>query len=886
MPPINFDLKHYQQAALDKFRDYLSDVVKHGADVAFYKATNTAYINAPDVVEGTPYVCLRIPTGGGKTIMAAHAVGVAAREYLRTSNPMVLWLVPSDAILTQTVEALKNLDHPYRVVLSKDFGHNVNIMTKAEALAMSRADAEGSACLIVATIQSFRRQTEKGKDNPDGLKVYQDAGALMQHFSGLSEDQKERLDKVDGAKRVTASLANLLRLHRPMVIVDEAHNARTPLSFDTLSRFSPSIILEITATPQRKNNPSRGEYASNILYSSSAAEMKIEEMIKLPIKLTTEQDWQLTVGAALDCQKSLEEAAKAEQTETGEYIRPIILFQAQVARTSDPERITYERLEWFLKEDKRIPAEQIAVHTGNRHDLDNLKIEAMDCPVRFIITVKKLKEGWDCPFAYILCSVEEQRSMTAIEQILGRVLRMPRAKLKHRPALNEAYAFVASANFNQVAQNLKDGLVEGAGFERIEVDMLVTPQGDFNFGEETTEIEYESGSLKNDELTNTDIDTAINKLPSPVASRVRLNSENRSLIHIGPMTKDTRNHLLLAFAKSSDASQEIERLYVKSNNWPLVDSGNGEKSSFIIPMLAFNNQGELELFSEDHFLNMPWPLEKCDADKITEFFQIKDTTKAGALDVDGKGKVFIEFVERVQGDLIAVIQEPAWTPSRLVGWLDNHIQHRDVTKPSASYFISEAIKVLEGKGYLLEEMARYKYELRDALRSYISKLRSERQGESYDALFAIDADKFAISSEHQLIFDEQRYAYNQPYKGATIFNKHYTSIIGDLKSRGEEFECACFIDQMPEIKYWIRNIDRKLNSFWLQLPNGKFYPDFVALLEDGRILVVEYKGEHLYEAEKTKRIIGEVWAEKSNGKCLFCMPTGKNFNIIQQTVAK
>ena len=86
MAAVNFDLKTYQQAALDRLRAYLRDANDAGANVAFYKATNLPYRDAPEIAEGTPYVCLRVPTGGGKTIMGAHAVGIAAQEYLQVSK--------------------------------------------------------------------------------------------------------------------------------------------------------------------------------------------------------------------------------------------------------------------------------------------------------------------------------------------------------------------------------------------------------------------------------------------------------------------------------------------------------------------------------------------------------------------------------------------------------------------------------------------------------------------------------------------------------------------------------------------------------------------------------------------------------------------------------
>ncbi len=886
MAGLVLELKEYQQASLDKFRDFLSDIPSEGASVAYYKATRNPYVDAPQIAEGTPYVCLRIPTGGGKTIVGAHSVGVAAKEFLQASNPMVLWLVPSTPILDQTVNALKNVDHPYRAALAKDFGRNISVLTKAEALSMSRADAEGGACIIVSTIQSFRREKDNGQEDREGLKVYQDAGALMDHFSGLSEAQEARLDIVEGTDRPVASLANLLKLHRPMVIVDEAHNARTSLSFDTLARFDPSLILELTATPQTKHDPVKDLYPSNVLYSVSAAELKSEQMIKMPVKLTTDRDWRKTIGAALDCQAALEEAAKAEEDQTGEYIRPIILFQAQSASQTDANRITYDKVEEFLKKDKRVPEDQIAVHSGTRKDLDDVvDIEDPDCRVRYIITVQKLKEGWDCPFAYILCSVAEQTSSTAIEQILGRVLRMPKARLKNRPALNEAYAFVASSSFNDTAQRLKDGLVDGAGFNRAEVNSLVADQSDMGYDIAAAETDHQSDAI-DDELESVEIVTAIEKLPASVRTRLGFDEEARTFTYRGPMTKESRNLIHLALATSPKAAKIVDRLYAKTNNFQTSAAEDEDKPPFIVPMLGYRKQGTLELFTQEHFLDLPWRLEECDATDIVNRFRIVDRSETGQIDVTDKGKVEISFAHRLQGELAAVVQEPAWSLPRLANWLDAGINHRDITKPSAVIFLSNALKALEQSGIGIDEIARNKYDLRNVLRQFIADLRSDRQTGNYDALFAANADQFATSSELPMIFDDQSYSYNQPYAGATKFNKHYTTIVGDLKPTGEEFDCAAYLDNMDEVRYWIRNVEGKRSSFWLQLPKQKFYPDFVAMLKDGRILVVEYKGQHLYEAEEPKRQIGAVWAEASGGQCLFCMPTDRKFQVINKAVSK
>lgn len=201
----NFELRTYQHEALGTLRTYVRKLVRmdgiaaNPARAAFNDVAEGHYYPAPLVNEQTPYVCIRIPTGGGKTVVAAYAVGIVAKDYLQADNPMVLWLVPSTPILDQTIAALRDLNHPYRAALAADFGPNLSILSVAEALALSRPDATGGACIIVATIQAFR------VDDTAGRKVYQDAGALMDHFSGLTTDQLARLEKVEGSDRPLAA---------------------------------------------------------------------------------------------------------------------------------------------------------------------------------------------------------------------------------------------------------------------------------------------------------------------------------------------------------------------------------------------------------------------------------------------------------------------------------------------------------------------------------------------------------------------------------------------------------------------------------------------------------------------------------------------------------
>jgi type III restriction enzyme len=137
-------------------------------------------------------------------------------------------------------------------------------------------------------------------------------------------------------------------------------------------------------------------------------------------------------------------------------------------------------------------------------------------------------------------------------------------------------------------------------------------------------------------------------------------------------------------------------------------------------------------------------------------------------------------------------------------------------------------------------------------------------------------------------FNPLEYPYNSRYQRSFHFKKHYYKEVGNLKDSGEEFDCAVFLDTLPEVKFWVRNIERReRHSFWLQTTTDKFYPDFVCLLNDRRYLVVEYKGERDWtnDDSKEKRTLGELWEKRSNGSCLFIMPKGKDLAAIKAKIA-
>ncbi|WP_045838208.1 DEAD/DEAH box helicase [Hyphomicrobium sp. 99] len=874
-----FTLKDYQLQTLASLRRFLEKTVELGdSDTAFYAVTKQPF-TPPPCLPGVPYVCLRIPTGGGKTILAAHSIGVASDSLLRTDTPTVLWLVPSQTIRDQTLASLQDRAHPNRRALAERFGENVRIMGVADALYSKRADYDGGAIVIVATLQAFRIEETEGR------KVYEANGELMDHFSGVAEGLRGKLETGPSGDPLP-SLANVLRLHRPMVIVDEAHNARTSLSFDTLARLTPSLIVEFTATPvtPEEHNPAKGIYASNVLHHVSAAELKAADMIKLPVILRGRPEPRDTIGDSIAWLDELAATAGAEEAETGEFVRPVMLVQAE-PKSKDKPTLHAEEVKKLLVEDFRVPPEHIALATGDAREIDGVDLFDRDCKIRFIITQQALREGWDCSFAYVLCSVAEQKSPRAVEQLLGRVLRLPRAKRKRREDLNRAYAFATTTSFQNAANTLRDGLVNN-GFERVEAQALVRAAHDALPGME----DGGSAFVFEEPLPEgADADSLKTNVEGATGGRVEVDIKCGVLRARGALTAYDRTALLLAMP---GAEKAVEALVHKSRGARLKAMDDSAAIRFAVPRLGVRSDAGLQLFDRAHFLDIPWRLEEADPAPILDYFEPpKRAADEAHVDVDTAGKITLAFVTDLHEQLALALQERGWTKNALVNWLDRRLpfsSRRDITRVSSTLFIAKALDAIGAKtGLGIEGLARAKFRLVEALVKVIAKHRDLREATAFErALFPRSGLDFETSSDLELVFDESRYGYNQPYKGGTDFKKHLFRVIGDLEPSGEEYECAVYLERHKGVKAWVRNTSRQPHSFWLQTSSDKFYPDFLALLNDGRVLVVEYKGAPYFtnDDSKEKRLVGDLWADRSSGKGLFLMIENKEFARIDHAI--
>ncbi len=416
-----------------------------------------------------PNAVLKVPTGGGKTWLAVSAVSRIMSRYLDRNIGFVLWIVPNEAIYTQTIKRLKDRQHPYRQALDRAAAGRVRIMEKTDRL--DARDVETNLCVMLLMLQSANRETQ------DSLKMFQDRGDVHGFFPPEGEQQahKAALDLTPNLSAyvglfpmVKDSLGNALRIIRPVVVMDEGHRAVSDLAFGTLYGFNPVFVLELTATPQDVQprggrSPREGRYA-NLLVEVTGRELDREGMIKMPLNLDPRQgnDWKASLNAALAKLNSLDADARRLQADTGRYIRPIMLVQ--VERTGADQRESGyihadDVKDWLLT--AGFDAAEVAIKTAQQNDLSAPENQDLLSPinrVRAIITKQALQEGWDCPFAYVLCSLAASSNLNAMTQLIGRILRQPGALKTGIEALDECHVITHHADTGSVVEAIKDGL--------------------------------------------------------------------------------------------------------------------------------------------------------------------------------------------------------------------------------------------------------------------------------------------------------------------------------------------------------------------------------------------------------------------------------------------
>ena len=859
------ELKGYQQINLDALDRFLSCVDKN-KDTArgfyeFWQTNNPPLTPFPgtiiepykDNVKGAPHVCHKVPTGGGKTFIASAALKVAM-THINPLYKVVVWLVPSNAILEQTLRNLRNKQHPYRQRIDTDFQNRVEVFDKQQALTghgFTLTTVRENLCILVMSFDSFRT------NNKEGRKVYQENGYL-QSFAPLVATQLDDDDEVQ--------LMKVLQAVHPLVVVDESHNATSKLSEQMLNDLQPSLVIDLTATP-REN--------SNIICFTDALELKRNNMVKLPVIVYNHTSKSQVIDSALHLQHRLE--LMAMQETNGNYIRPIVLFQAESKQQGAEDRETFEKVKQTLL-DLKIPEEQIKIKTAEIDELKGIDLMSPTCQVRYIITINALKEGWDCPFAYILASLADKSSAVDVEQIVGRVLRLPNATRNSHDILNLSYVLTASAKFQETLDNVVKGL-NHAGFsdrdyrsidaaepvEDAKTPDVVNPASLFPDKEPKTEKEddVDMGEItfKPVPYNQTWSTTAplINEEPpytsaEPVAVADILENAQKQAEEMDKQIADNDDFMITPDIAPQVKTATIQSVFAESAKQvvlPMFFVANDSPQSCLFDRpneIKLEGQHLLKSFklsmqpADITFAAAETSMYKVDVDEKTDehaprYEKVKGATYNYILD-------YIRQAEDFESKLRRCSNVVAETMGKMIP-----LTQKDIQGYVARIFESFTEEQLE-------DFMRHLQEYTETIKKRILLLEDEHKEKEFRRL--LDTDQIIIKQVYSI---PNKITLKSPSQGITkMLHTKEESV------NGFEAEVINDVANLDSVEWWTRNVE--MRGFYI---NGfiNHYPDFIIKTKKGKIVLLETKGDHL-EAEKKIRL-GNLWANKAGNDYRYCL---------------
>lgn len=836
------ELKNYQKQVIADLEEYLSVLDQSGNPArAFSEYWISRGLARPDTyferVKDIPYTSLKVPTWGGKTLLAVHSIGKLIERIPVWSPRVVLWFVPWDTILTQTIRAFRDIDHPYRRRLDEMFNGRVSIHDKESVLSGAGFHASSvleETSVIVLSMQSFRSK------NKEWRKAYEENGNLQsfawKYESGVNIEWAEEL-----------SLIKVLHNLNPIIVVDESHRAETDLSKEMLQNLNPRYILGLTATPQKD---------ANIISYVDAIALKKEQMVKLPVVAYNLPSRESVIEKAVHLRNSLEKRALELESATGKYIRPIVLFQAE-SRTKD-EAINYDKIKEKLIE-AGISPDQIAIKVADKDEIKSHNLLSRDCPIRYIITVDALKEGWDCPFAYILASLANRTSVVNVTQILGRVLRQPYARSTPDPRLNLSYVLSSSIDFHSTIDEIIRGL-NTIGFGKEDVSFENLDTGVTNIAPEMQKMALEFGQ----------------PIPIPMSEHENDSPENFDIGSIR-ISDNIGDHIVEtmfehAEVQSANFMSEVNVYGDSPISREIRDKTNiyAIKPSFVeivknikLPQFFFKDSNQLSIIKEFY------PLEK---EELSEWFSLKMADANIALEWGDTEMFKIDLSSESGGIEYGKISQDA--QKLLLDYIDSLPTEHQLRA------VAEIIRKEVWRWDILsdEELVQYiervLWESKETTIEYIKK-------SPYSAAFQIKRKlEFLVEIHRQKRFDELRNKEKISLSPSWEFKKEIilpvicSGIEKSLYEREGEmngFERSVIeqVAWLSNVEFWHRNDGR--NGFYI---NGwiNHYPDFLVVTKSGKIIAVETKGWDRDNSDsKDKLKLGKTWENLSNWTCKYFM---------------
>ena len=864
------ELKSYQQEVindLENFLDYLNQNSNPSkAFNSYWKdrigeynpLTNSGMKPYKNNIPNAVHIAVKVPTAGGKTFIAINALQ-SFNKYFNQGNPKaVVWLVPWSNLLQQTYNAFSNPNHPYREKLNSLFGNKVEVYQKDQLLQganFNPSSATEQLNIFILNFSSLRIDKAKKEDR----KIFQENGALESFRDWTDKDLS--LEGTD-----ETALINIIRNLNPIVVLDESHNAESDLSVEMLRNLNPSMVLDLTATPKEN---------SNIISFVSALRLKKEHMVKLPVVVFNHHRKEEVISSALHLQRKLELHAKEEEKVTGRYIRPIVLFQAQ-SNIKGKDNTTFQKIkEQLIK--LQIPEEQIKIKVSGIDELKGIDLMDRNCPVKYIITVNALKEGWDCPNAYILASLADKSSAVEVEQILGRVLRQPYVTKHQEPLLNMSFVLTASSKFKETLENIVKGL-QDAGFSKEDYyaeeaqEIPETREEILQkelFGTDEPELERDSKEQfdveqvdfdPNEKVTLEDYQTkqglsAISQLTEKAtveATTFEQNIENLDLdnnvtLMTEVMKKTPKRYVMEEQYKTIVAEIDMPQFFIKVND----EIGDG---------ILFDELKEEETLLNKLNLLDGFNLLNCDTqinfdDAAAEVYKVDFDESKGTSTMNKLSKKAVDILTD------SILAKPKDSQIRqvagiIVGKLGDMtpISDQDLKKYVGRIFenlTSEQIRDIINNDYL------YTYKIKEKIKSLTDNFAKDQ------FVQLLDSNEITVKPNFQ--FGESI----TPITASPPISKslyHQEDNMNNFEHR-----MALEIASMDNVVFWHRNMTRG-KGFFINGYSSNHYPDFIIYTNKNNLILLETKGDHLINDDtKEKNKLGKLWIDKAGSNYKYFM---------------
>ena len=832
------ELKSYQKKVIADLTRYLELLNETKSDAAafrlFWQEKSAPTLGLyQNVIPGVPNLCFKVPTGGGKTFIACNAVRPIFDALPATKTKAVVWLVPSDAILTQTAKSLKNPQHPYRQKIDVDFGGRVEVHTKQELLNGQNFNPTAVTEQLSVMVLSYDSFRGRGKEV---LKAYQENSNLAEFAKVLGKPDSP-IEKAD-----ETALFQIINQLNPLVIVDESHHARSELSLEMLENFNPCFVLDLTATPKKE---------SNIISYVDAVQLKNEHMVKLPVIVYNRDSQSEVLIDAIDLRNKLEEIASAE--------------------------------------DAGIPAEQIAIRTADVNELKNVELMSLSCPIRYIITVNALKEGWDCPFAYILASLANKTSQVDVEQILGRILRLPHTSQHTQSALNMSYVLTSSNDFNNTVAHIVKGL-NSAGFsdKDYRIGESAKPQVPEQPAEQIT-LPDQQGCPE----MEPPLETAEDDFSGLDGKSIGAELERRREQAQTPETAPKADTML-------DAAAEVEKAYTdaiqQTDNDPMMDNLPWEvrdkvKSFQVNPQFRedietlqipqFFLKVEQSLFTDGSF-------ELLDKEMLAEGFTLKG--KAYDIDFAAADDEIREIDVREQdGGLPKVFKMESAEQRYFKEWFNNLPPESRVRQCKEMMFNQlnklNMVDAAELKAYIdriVNDMDKAQLAaMEKAPLGYAAKIRAKIE----TLLESHYRENFERWLETERIVCKPYFRLRPSIHPATYTDIYARSLYAAEDGDMNKLEQKLIVEltALPNVRWWHRNIARQdfaINGFI------KHYPDILIMTQSGKLICAETKGEHLKNDDSREKIaLGQAWRTAAGKNFRYYMVFENEENLLPGAVS-